>query len=131
MSLDPFPSGFGRSIDDIFDRFFGRDPSGADPFGQTRPVQRLDISRLLSEQARELLTTALPLITERGVTLIGVAVGNLDDQGEQLMLPLEHPADGGLDTALDAVRERFGSSAVMRAALLGRGEGVAVPLLPD
>ena len=53
MSLDPFPSGFGRSFDDIFERFLG-----GDPFGRTRPVQRVDISRLLSEQARELLTTA-------------------------------------------------------------------------
>ena len=81
--------------------------------------------------ARDLLATALPLIAERGVTLIGVAVGNLDGQGEQLVLPLEHPDDGGLDTALDAVRERFGSAAVTRAALLGRGEGFTVPLLPD
>jgi ATP-dependent Clp protease ATP-binding subunit ClpC len=53
VSLDPFPSGFGRSFDDIFERFLG-----GDPFGRTRPVQRVDISRLLSEQARELLTTA-------------------------------------------------------------------------
>ncbi|MFG1925483.1 DNA polymerase IV [Cryptosporangium sp. NPDC048952] len=81
--------------------------------------------------AQDLLVAAMPLITERGITLIGVAVGNLDGQGEQLMLPLEHPDDGGLDTALDAVRERFGSSAVTRAALLGRGEGFTVPLLPD
>jgi ATP-dependent Clp protease ATP-binding subunit ClpC len=53
VSLDPFPSGFGRSFDDIFERFLG-----GDPFGRTPPVQRVDISRLLSEQARELLTTA-------------------------------------------------------------------------
>jgi len=86
---------------------------------------------VLLAAARDLLAAALPLIAERGVTLIGVAVGNLDGDGEQLMLPLEHPDDGGLDTALDAVRERFGSSAVTRAALLGRGEGFSVPLLPD
>jgi len=36
-----------------------------------------------------------------------------------------------LDTTLDEVRTRFGSSAVTRAALLGRGEGLSVPLLPD
>lgn len=81
--------------------------------------------------ARDLLAAALPLVAERGLTLIGIAVGNLDGQGEQLLLPLDRPDDGGLDSALDAVRERFGSSAVTRATLLGRGEGVAVPLLPD
>ena len=58
MSLDPFPSGFGRSFDDIVDSFFGRDPLGADPFGRSRPVQRVDVSRLLSAQARELLARA-------------------------------------------------------------------------
>ncbi|GAA3397582.1 DNA polymerase IV [Cryptosporangium minutisporangium] len=86
---------------------------------------------VLLDAARDLLAAALPLITERGITLIGVAVGNLDGTGEQLLLPLDHPDDGGLDSALDAVRERFGSAAVTRAALLGRGEGFSVPLLPD
>jgi DNA polymerase-4 len=86
---------------------------------------------VLLDAARKLLAAALPLIAERGVTLIGVAVGNLDGDGEQLMLPLDAPDDGGLDSALDAVRDRFGSSAVTRAALLGRGEGFTVPLLPD
>ncbi|EXG80671.1 DNA polymerase IV [Cryptosporangium arvum] len=94
----------------------------------TRPTSA---TAVLLGAARDLLAAALPLITERGITLIGVAVGNLDSQGEQLLLPLEGPDDGGLDSALDAVRERFGSSAVTRATLLGRGEGVAVPLLPD
>ncbi|TQS44401.1 DNA polymerase IV [Cryptosporangium phraense] len=86
---------------------------------------------VLLDAAQGLLAASLPLIVERGVTLIGVAVGNLDGQGEQLMLPLERPDDGGLDSALDAVRERFGSSAVTRATLLHRGEGFTVPLLPD
>ena len=40
-----------------------------------------------------------------------------------------HPVS--VDTALDRVRERFGSSAVTRAALLGRDQGFEVPLLPD
>jgi DNA polymerase-4 len=29
------------------------------------------------------------------------------------------------------VRERFGTAAITRAVLLGRGQGVAMPLLPD
>jgi DNA polymerase-4 len=81
--------------------------------------------------ARDLLAATLPMISERGITLIGVAVGNLDDDGEQLELPFDQYSDGGLDAALDAVRKRFGSSAITRGALLGRGEGLVVPLLPD
>ena len=47
------------------------------------------------------------------------------------MLPFEAHSGGELDAALDAVRERFGSAAVTRGALLGHDEGLVVPLLPD
>ena len=62
---------------------------------------------------------------------MGVAVSNLDDdRAIQLTLPFDD--DGGaLDLALDEVRERFGSGAVTRAVLLGRNQGLTVPLLPD
>jgi DNA polymerase IV len=36
-----------------------------------------------------------------------------------------------LDATLDDVRERFGSGAITRAVLLGRDQGLSVPLLPD
>ena len=36
-----------------------------------------------------------------------------------------------LDAALDEVRRRFGSAAIVRAVLLGRRQGLTVPLLPD
>jgi DNA polymerase-4 len=96
----------------------------------SRPTSHTPV---LAGAARDLLAAAGPLIAGRGVTLIGVAVGNLDDDGEQLVLPFDRPAaEGtGLDSALDAVRDRFGSSAVTRAALLGRGQGFTVPMLPD
>jgi DNA polymerase-4 len=82
--------------------------------------------------AKGLLTLAMPLIERQGITLIGVAVGNLDSDGAvQLPLPFAQADRAALDTALDGVRERYGSSAVMRAALLHRGEGLSVPLLPD
>ncbi|HLU34033.1 MAG TPA: DNA polymerase IV [Natronosporangium sp.] len=80
--------------------------------------------------ARELLGEAMPLIHRQGVTLIGVAVSNLDDDNlVQPELPFDRRAD--LDAALDEVRRRFGSAAVTRAVLLGRDPGLAVPLLPD
>jgi DNA polymerase-4 len=82
--------------------------------------------------ARGLLATAMPMIESQGITLIGVALGNLHDDGAvQLALPFgKAPADA-LDTALDDVRDRFGSTAVTRAVLLGRDQGISVPLLPD
>ena len=32
---------------------------------------------------------------------------------------------------VDAVRDRFGAGAITRAVLLGRDQGMSVPLLPD
>ena len=98
------------------------------------------------EAARALLVAAAPLIRERGLTLIGIAIGNLDgDEGVQLALPfaerraVTHGAEpepdaareSALDSALDGVRDRFGSAAVTRGVLLRHGQGMEVPLLPD
>ena len=47
------------------------------------------------------------------------------------MLPLDRHSGDALDAALDEVRDRFGSTAVTRAVLLGRDQGLTVPLLPD
>jgi DNA polymerase IV len=82
--------------------------------------------------ARVLLAGARPIIGRQGLTLVGISIGNLDDGGAvQLALPFERASGGALDAALDDVRERFGSSAVTRAVLLGRSQGFTVPLLPD
>jgi DNA polymerase-4 len=81
---------------------------------------------------RALVARALPLIREHGCTLVGIAVGNLDDDATmQLELPFDEGDADALDTALDEVHRRFGTSAVTRAVLLGRDQGFAVPLLPD
>ena len=74
----------------------------------------------------------MPLIRDRGLTLLGVALSNLDDADAiQLTLPFDRHALAGLDAALDDLRERFGSGVVKRAALLGRELGPAMPVLPD
>jgi DNA polymerase-4 len=80
---------------------------------------------------RALLSTAQPLIDERGITLIGIAVANLDDDIHQLPLPFDKKAGDALDAALDDVRDRFGSAAVTRAARLGHDPGIVMPILPD
>jgi DNA polymerase-4 len=95
--------------------------------------------------ARGLLATAMPTIERQGITLLGVALGNLENgRAVQLVLPLDRlrrsallvrrqrgDDDVALDAALDDIRDRFGSSAVTRAVLLGRDQGITVPLLPD
>src|SRR5207249_3895357 len=58
--------------------------------------------------ARGLLAAAVPLIERRGITLVGVAVGNLGDgRAVQLALPLDRHSSDALDAALDDVRQRF------------------------
>jgi DNA polymerase IV len=82
--------------------------------------------------ARDLLGAAGPLIERRGLTLLGLAVGNLgDDRAVQLVLPFDRRSGQSLDTTLDRLCERFGASAVTRGVLLGRHVGPAVPMLPD
>ena len=82
--------------------------------------------------ARGLLTTAVPMIEQQGLTLVGVAVANLDnDSTIQLTLPFDRHSGDALDAALDEARDRFGPTAVTRAVLLGRDQGLTVPMLPD
>ena len=80
--------------------------------------------------ARALLAAAAPLIRQRGLTLIGVALSNLcDENAIQLALPFDRARE--LDRTLDELRERFGSGAISRGALVGSDPGPWVPLLPD
>ncbi|OLF17967.1 DNA polymerase IV [Actinophytocola xanthii] len=95
-------------------------------------LQSTDDTQLVLDAARRLLREAMPMIDERGVTLIGVALSNLDrENAVQLALPFPGEPAGSLDAAVDHVRDRFGTAALTRAALLGRDPGISVPLLPD
>ena len=81
---------------------------------------------------RDLLAAAMPLIESEGLTLIGIALANLDDDGAvQLALPFDRQRAEALDAVLDEVRDRFGSTAITRAVLLDRDQGIVMPLLPD
>ena len=81
---------------------------------------------------RGLLAAAMPLVERRGITLIGLALTSLADASAiQLALPFERERATALDAALDNVRDRFGTAAITRAVLVGRDQGVTVPLLED
>jgi DNA polymerase-4 len=89
-------------------------------------------TQVILDAARGLLASATPMIESQGLTLVGIAVGNLDnDDAIQLALPFDRRSNAALDAVLDEVRERFGSTAMTRAVLLGRDQGLSVPLLPD
>ena len=89
-------------------------------------------NRTILAAARGLLAAATPEIERRGLTLIGLSLTNLEDADAiQLALPLERKPMCRLDATIDDVRERFGTSAITRAVLLGRDPGIAMPQLPD
>jgi DNA polymerase-4 len=104
----------------------------------SRATRSLTLSQATAESqvvlgaVRELYAAAAPTIERRGLTLVGFAVSNLEDErAVQLALPLFRPRWGALDAAVDEVRERFGADAIVRGTLLGRAQGVVMPLLPD
>ena len=93
-----------------------------------------DSTGALLAALRTLLATSMPLIRDRGITLIGVSLAGLDDTDVlQLELPFDRPAEAprALDAALDTIRERYGTSAITRAVLLGKDQGMVMPTLPD
>ncbi|QYG95738.1 DNA polymerase IV [Iamia sp. SCSIO 61187] len=93
--------------------------------------QATDRTEDLLATARALLAKAQPLIEERGITLVGVAIGNLaDNPPVQMPLPFGRVDTAALDSAVDHVRDTFGKTAVTRTVLLGR-DAWEVPMLPD
>jgi DNA polymerase-4 len=79
--------------------------------------------------ARALLEAARPAIEQRGLTLVGVALSNLEDAGPG-QLPLDDRT-ALLDSTLDELRKRFGDEAITRAVLLDRAQTPRLPQLPD
>ena len=82
--------------------------------------------------ARGLLDANWELIEQRGITLLGVSVGNLhDEDAVQLTLPFARSDADRLDSVVDAVRGRFGGSSLVRAATMRGDPGLTMPMLPD
>ena len=89
-------------------------------------------TQTLLATGRGLLAASMPMIERRGLTLLGIAFTNLEDaDAVQLALPFDARRASALDATVDSVRERYGSDAITRAVLLGRDQGITVPLLPD
>ncbi len=94
----------------------------------TEPIGEVALAVLLREMAT---------IDERGLTLIGLSVGNLASvdgdpvEPEQLLLPFGRKDRSMLDDAVDSLRRRFGHAALTRASLIGRTMQFETPKLPD
>jgi DNA polymerase IV len=91
-----------------------------------------DRTSVFLDIARGLLTAALPEVEERGITLIGLSLGQLG-RGESFQpeLPIDWGEGARLDAVLDTLRDRYGATSVTRAAHLGRDQGWSAPLLPE
>ncbi|SDH51257.1 DNA polymerase-4 [Actinokineospora alba] len=95
-------------------------------------AQATDDTAQIMAAARTLLRTAMPMIHDQGITLVGLTLANLSrDSAVQLAFSFEASDTSELDVTIDGLRDRFGSVAVTRAVLLGRDPGISVPLLPD
>jgi DNA polymerase-4 len=79
--------------------------------------------------ARGLLAAAQATLDERGITLVGVALSNLEDAGPGQLVLDDRTAT--LDSTLDELRERFGTDAITRAVLLDHEARPLLPRLPD
>jgi DNA polymerase-4 len=109
-----------------------------DDFARATRARTLAHATAATEPIRDvalaILREAMPTIAERGLTLIGLSVGNLanvDRDGEQLLLPFGRKDRSRLDGMIDDLRERFGHAAVTRASLVGHTTSLEVPKLPD
>jgi DNA polymerase-4 len=87
---------------------------------------------MIHATAAGVLDAAWPMIEARGISLLGLSVGNLADRDAvQLVLPFERCEAERLDSAIDAVHERFGRGALQRATTMRGDPGIQLPMLPD
>jgi DNA polymerase-4 len=88
-----------------------------------------DNTGVVLDTARQLLARRLPEIHQRGCTLLGITLSGLDAHAAQLMLPFGTADDGSVDAAIDAVRDRFGATAIGPGSLARRSARSAEPAL--
>lgn len=96
-----------------------------------------DQTETILAAVRDLFDASREEITQKGLTLIGISLGNLEQADTvQMELPLgerqSSAVDGSaLDQAVDDVRSRFGENVIKRASMIDADQGTAVPTLPD
>jgi DNA polymerase-4 len=92
-----------------------------------------DATDAILDTARGLLAIAAPLIHNGGCSLVGISLTNLGNADDpfQLELPFGARPLGRIDRAVDGVRAKFGTAAITRGVLLGKEQGMTVPMLPD
>jgi DNA polymerase-4 len=72
---------------------------------------------------RHLLAAERQTVERRGLTLLGITITGLEwDDAVQLELPVDGHSHRDLDAAVDAVRDRYGTRALQRAAVVGAGD---------
>jgi DNA polymerase-4 len=96
-----------------------------------------DQTETILAAVKELFDASREEITQKGLTLIGISLGNLERADTvQMELPLGERQSTGvegsaLDQAVDDVRSRFGEGVIKRASMIDADQGTAVPTLPD
>jgi len=107
-------------------------------------IEATDRTDVIMAVARGLLDEAMPTIRDRGFTLVGLSLTNLDEHDTmQLTLPFDRdsaPAGStsgidvrgaGLEADVVQLRNKFGRDAITRGVLVGRHHGDDAPMLPD
>lgn len=91
-----------------------------------------DRTAILLTVARTLLAAAQSEVADRGITLLGLSLSQLDRADRvQPELPIDWGDEARLDSVLDTLRDRYGAASVSRAAQLGRDPGWSTPILPE
>ena len=90
-----------------------------------------DQSETILDTARTLLAAAVPLIEERGITLVGISLTNLENADPLQLTLTEDWRPHALDAALDRVKDRYGSDRDHARRPRRAQPGVVMPVLPD
>jgi len=106
--------------------------AAARPAGADALAHRWNAEAAVLETARAQLSAAAGGLTGGLPADVVAGVANLSDAVPlQLALALDGRRTAELDEAIDAVRDRFGTTSLTRGILVGREQGLEMPLLPD
>ena len=101
--------------------------------GRTRCPTRPPHTQTILATARALLATAMPMIERQGLTLVGVAVAQPRRRRRRPARRCRSTATAAAPSTPRSTRSATasGRTPITRAVLLGRDQGLTVPMLPD